>query len=81
MDPADTDDVARGLLEALDDHAGYSERGRARVEQKYTWKATAARYLQVIESGAAAGPRVLDAVPTLDYSNGIAEHLRARADR
>ena len=52
VDPTDIEDIARGLLEALEHYERYAERGRDRVAEKYTWHATAAGYLEVIERGA-----------------------------
>ena len=52
VDPTDIEDIARGLLEALEHYEGYAERGRGRVAEKYTWHATAAGYLEVIKRGA-----------------------------
>ena len=52
VDPTDVEDIARGLLEALEHYERFAERGRDRVAEKYTWHATAAGYLEVIERGA-----------------------------
>ena len=57
VDPADTQDIARGLLEALENHEGYSAARPPCVAEKYTWRATASGYLEVIERGREADPR------------------------
>ena len=53
VDPTDIEDIARGLLEALEHYERYAERGRGRVAERYTWNATAAGYFEVIERRAA----------------------------
>lgn len=50
VDPFDADDIARGLLAALDDQADLAVRSRALVLKKYTWAQTAAGYLDAIEA-------------------------------
>lgn len=54
VDPSDTDDIARGLLDALERQEDLSARARERVLSKYTWGQTAEGYLEVI---AQARPR------------------------
>ena len=55
VDPYDKDDIANGLLRALENYSDLSNRSRVRVLDKYTWSKTAARYLEVIEEGLVAG--------------------------
>ena len=55
VDPYDQGDIAQGLLFALENYSDLSKRSRARVLDKYTWSKTAARYLNVVEEGIAAG--------------------------
>ncbi len=75
VDPADTQDIARGLLEALENQQGYAERGRSRVAEKYTWRATAAGYLKVIERGARRSIAPGRNVPGLDCGERINAYL------
>ncbi|HSS65132.1 MAG TPA: glycosyltransferase [Gammaproteobacteria bacterium] len=78
VDPADAQDIARGLLEALEHHRSYAERGRRRVAENYTWRATAAGYLEVIERGVKQKSGAGQEVPELDCSERINAYLKAR---
>lgn len=52
VDPADPEDIARGLLQAIAEPERwrqYQEAGIRRVYDKYTWQRTAEGYLRVIE--------------------------------
>jgi sucrose-phosphate synthase len=77
VDPADTEDIARGLLEALENHAAYSARGRRRVAQKYTWDATASGYLAVAERGMSRSHAAGQSVPELDCAERIRAYLHS----
>ena len=75
VDPTDVEDIARGLLEALEYYQRYAERGRGRVAEKYTWNATAAGYLEVIERGAGQTQALGQSVPELDCAERITDYL------
>ena len=75
VDPTDVGDIARGLLEALEDYEHYAERGRGRVAEKYTWHATAAGYLEVIKRGAGQTQALDQSVPELDCAERITDFL------
>ncbi len=77
VDPADIEDIARGLLEALENYEGYAERGRRRVTEKYTWQATAAGYLEVLQRGAGQTRALGQSVPELDCAERIIDYLGA----
>ena len=52
VDPLDPEDIARGLLRLLnnpDVWATFAERGRRRVQERYTWEQTAQGYVSLIE--------------------------------
>lgn len=52
VDPADPDDIAKGLLEVVGDEKAwqeYKEAGLKRVKEKYTWSSTAEGYLSRIK--------------------------------
>ncbi len=78
VDPSESDDIARGLIDALDRQPDLAARARARVLKTYTWERTAERYLETIEKGLAMPPRVGDEVDGLDASEQIAAYLAAR---
>ena len=75
VDPFDVDDIARGLVDALENQEELSKRGRERVLHMYTWKKTAARYLEVIQSGIRRDPADCVAVPEPDASERIDDYL------
>ncbi len=77
VDPANTQDIARGLAEALEQHEDYAERGRRRVAEKYTWRATAAGYLEVMERGIKQKRGALQSTPELDCTKQISAYLSA----
>jgi sucrose-phosphate synthase len=57
VDPADAEDIARGLERVLGDEETWEQfarRGRQRVLDRYTWERTAENYLGVIEEIVAA---------------------------
>ncbi len=75
VDPTDIEDIARGLLEGLEDFERYAERGRGRVAEKYTWHATAASYLEMIKRDAGQTHRRGQSRPELDCSERITNFL------
>jgi len=50
LDVNDPLDIAQGLHEIIDHHATYQKQGLKRVETSYTWKATAKKYLESMET-------------------------------
>ncbi|MBN2540042.1 MAG: glycosyltransferase [Bacilli bacterium] len=50
VDIFNEDDIARGLLEGLDNHDEFQRLGIQRVNEKYTWMATAKTYLEAIQT-------------------------------
>ncbi|KRQ86370.1 Mannosylfructose-phosphate synthase [Caloramator mitchellensis] len=50
VDPENPVDIAKGLHTAIDNFAMYRGLGIKRVEEKYTWRATAKGYLEIISS-------------------------------
>jgi len=76
VDPLDSADIARGLLQALAKHADLSERARRRVSEMYTWRKTAEGYLAVIEDGMRSARDRGPALPPLDAGGLILDYLR-----
>lgn len=68
VDPFDTDDIANGILKALEQHRDLSVRSRRRVLSKYTWQKTAEGYLAAITEGSSKDAGRGDPVPDLDAS-------------
>jgi sucrose-phosphate synthase len=75
VDPADVDDMARGLEQALDQQEDLAARARARVLEMYTWKKTAARYLAVVREGVENGLDKGGEIPPLDAAGRISTYL------
>lgn len=48
VDPTDIFSIQKGLIEISNHHSFYRRMGMARVEQRYTWNATASQYAQAI---------------------------------
>lgn len=77
VDPFEASDIARGLIEALDNQADLSARARSRVLSTYTWAKTAESYYGVIQDAAGAAP-LAEPVPALDATSRIEAYLAAR---
>ncbi|MGI9384338.1 MAG: glycosyltransferase [Methyloligellaceae bacterium] len=75
VDPFDPQDIAAGLLRALEHHADLSAQGQDRVLGTYTWRKTADGYLAVITEGMAAAGRDGDPPPPLDATARIEAYL------
>ncbi len=82
VDPFDSDDIARGLQTCLERQAELAQRGIARVASTYTWDRTAARYLETIRQGLAAGSsdQSVD-IPQLNDRERINGYLAQKAAR
>ncbi|VAW29433.1 Glycosyltransferase, partial [hydrothermal vent metagenome] len=48
VDPANTEDIARGISKALENYEEYADKVIRLVEEKYTWQKTAGGYYRVI---------------------------------
>ncbi len=82
VDPFSPDDIARGLLDALDRHGELSARAIRRVETTYTWQRTAQAYLAVIaETMRGAAPAAVRPPASLDAGRRIEAYLRERGGR
>ncbi|MDP6705052.1 MAG: glycosyltransferase [Alphaproteobacteria bacterium] len=76
VDPFDPDDIARGLLHALDDYSRLSAKAVRRVAEAYTWHGTAEAYLAVIEAEIKDGPFAWGAPQELDDGRRIRDYLK-----
>ncbi len=50
IDAFDIADIAKGIIKAFNNYDFYQKQGMKRVITKYTWKATAQKYLEAIDS-------------------------------
>lgn len=57
LDVFNENNIASGLLEAFDHYDTYQAQGLLRVQQKYTWKATANAYIQAILNKTVSHPQ------------------------
>ncbi|MGB5261773.1 MAG: glycosyltransferase [Gammaproteobacteria bacterium] len=77
VDPFDTGDIARGLEACLAQQSALAQRGMERVSSTYTWDRTAARYLETLKQGIAAGD--MDGpieIPELNSRERIDQYLK-----
>lgn len=75
VDPFDAQDIANGLVMALDKHEELSRQASRRVRAMYTWEQTAQGYLSVIREGITAQSADQGPVPPLDASARIEDYL------
>ncbi len=78
VDPADPGDIARGLVEALENQGDLARRARQRVLTTYTWQKTAEAYAAVISEGLRVTRQPVSQVPALDASDLIRKHLASK---
>lgn len=76
VEPQDPQNMAAGLLEALDRQSELAQAAGRMVQQKYTWARTAAAYLQVVEALAKSPVRKFESPGPLDASDRIHSWLR-----
>ena len=75
VDPFDSDDICRGLIDALDNFEHYSKLGMKRVETKYTWDKTAVGYFKAIKECSAQQAKIFDAVAEPDDNERLLRYL------
>ncbi|WDU82725.1 glycosyltransferase [Caloramator sp. Dgby_cultured_2] len=76
VDPEDAEDIARGLNLALDNFELYRELGIKRVEEKYTWEATAKGYLEVLELALIKREKIYKAFLTGSEDHTLKEKIK-----
>jgi len=75
VDPFDADDIARGLMDALNRHGEISKKAIRRVSETYTWKRTAGNYLATITAALPGPSPAITAPPALDAGARIEAYL------
>ena len=75
VDPEDPQDIATGILTALDHHARYAKMGKDRVLSRYTWSQTARDYMNTIEKNMQRPRRTNKDISPLDASARITAYL------
>ncbi len=76
VDPLDTEDIAKGCIQALKHAPDLANKAEMLVNEKYTWAQTAKRYLSVIEEHAALKhSELIDSQHTLNAQDRIKEYL------
>lgn len=76
VDPEDAEDIARGLNLSLDNFELYRELGIKRVEEKYTWEATAKGYLEVLELALIKREKIYEAFLTGSEDHTLKEKIK-----
>ncbi len=75
VDPFNSNDIARGLQQGLENYQALAKQARQQVINKYTWEKTAEAYLAVIRQGAAIAHTSNKPIPELDATRRISEYL------
>ena len=77
VDPADTEDIARGIAKAFGNYEGYADKVIRLVKGKYTWEKTAAGYYQVVSDALGSSYEEDFDLPELDTKELILRHLKS----
>ncbi len=75
FDPSDPDEIATGLLSALNDQQRLADRASRRITERYTWDRTAGDYLETITANRQGSPR------TCRHSAGLNQGFDQRLNR
>ncbi len=76
VDPLNTEDIAKGCIQALKHATDLADKAKILVNEKYTWAQTAKRYLHVIKECAARGhSELIDSQYTINAQDRIKEYL------
>ncbi|MCX7951878.1 MAG: glycosyltransferase [Clostridiales bacterium] len=71
VDPENPEDIAQGIMKALENFDAFKKFGIERVESKFTWKATANGYLEAIENAI----RKRERISSFYYARENEDHL------
>lgn len=77
VDPADTEDIARGIAKALENYEEYADKVIRLVKEKYTWEKTAGGYYRVISDALGGRYEKGFDLPELDAKDLILKHLKS----
>ncbi len=77
VDPADTEDIARGIAKAFGNYEEYADKVIRLVKGKYTWEKTAAGYYQVVSDALGSSYEEDFDLPELDTKELILRHLKS----
>lgn len=75
VDPFDSNDIAKGILEGFENQAVLAKQARQRVINKYTWTKTADGYLAVITEGLSVSHKRNEVIPELDAGKRIRDYI------
>ncbi len=77
VDPADTEDITRGITKALENYEEYAGKVIRLVKEKYTWAKTAEGYYRVISGASGNSHEKEFDLPELDAKDLILKHLKS----
>ena len=77
IDPADTEDIARGITKALENYEEYADKVIRLVKEKYTWAKTAEGYYRVISNTPGNSTEKEFDLPELDAKELILKYLKS----
>ncbi len=77
VDPADTEDIARGIAKAFGNYEEYAGKVIRLVKAKYTWEKTAGGYYRAVSGALGSNYEKDFDLPELDAKELILEHLKS----
>ncbi len=76
VDPADTEDIERGMTKALENNEEYADKVIRLVKEKYTWEKTAGGYYRVVSDALGNSCEKGVDMPELDAKDVILKYLK-----
>jgi len=77
VDPADTEDIERGITKALENNEEYADKVIRLVKEKYTWEKTAGGYYRVVSDALGNSCEKGFDMPELDAKDVILKYLKS----
>ncbi len=77
VDPANTEDIARGIAKALENYKEYADKVIRLVKEKYTWEKTAAGYYRAVSDAPGSSYEKDFDLPELDTKELILKYLKS----